>query len=229
MDKEIFKRIFRGRSSKKEHGIFLLLALSLLAILWLTAQLLFDGQYSPLNNTISNQGRTDYNPRGFVFFTIGCAVSGLLLIFHFIYLYHNYSPTLKLIIIISTASGIVASVAFMFVGFIPGDINKPLHSFFARLAFSSFYVSAFSFFVVMLRKIQLKEAWPSIKKVGIVYAIFIILLLLVIIIPELDPLASLWNLDERLFNWPIWQWTAFFNILIWLINVYLIIPAQNPT
>jgi len=227
MEKGIIKRFFRGTSFKKEHGIMLVLALVLLAILWLTAQLLFDGQYSPLNNTISNQGRTDYNPRGFVFFTIGCAVSGFLLIFHFIYLYHNYYPALKLVLLISIASGMVASVAFMFVGFIPGDINKPVHSFFARFSFGSFYVSAFSFLLVMLRKIQLKEAWPSIKKVGIVYTIFIILLLLVFIIPELDSLADVWNLDERLFDWPIWQWTAFFNILIWLINVYLIIPSQK--
>lgn len=227
MAKGIIKRYFTGTSSKKQHALLLILALVILASFWITAQLLFEGQYSPLNNTISNQGRTDYNPRGFIFFTLGCTISGLLLILHFIYLYRNYYPTLKLILQISFAAGLVGSFAFIFIGFVPGDINKPLHSFFARLAFGAFYASAFSLLAVMVRKIQLKEAWPSIKQVGIVYAIFGIILLLVIIVPELDALATVLNVDERLFDWPIWQWTAFFNIIIWLINVYLIIPARK--
>ena len=68
---EIIKRFFKGAATIKQHGIILAFALLLLAILWSTAQFLFDGQYSPLNNTISNQGRTDYNPQGYNLFSIG--------------------------------------------------------------------------------------------------------------------------------------------------------------
>ncbi len=227
MSNKTIWNFFKGTATKKQHGIIIFLVLLVLAIMWLTAQALFNGHYSPLNNTISNQGRTDYNPRGFFFFTIGCATAGFFLIFHFLFLYRNYSPTLIWILRLFMISGIVGGIAFMCVGFVPGNLNKPVHGFFAELAFGSFYVSAFSLLIVMLRKLQLKESWPTPKRVIGIYTLFIVLLLLVIIMPNLDSLATVWNVDPRLFDWPIWQWTAFFNILIWLVLVYLIIPKQN--
>jgi len=226
MKKGIIKNFFRVQASKKQHGIIIGLVLSIVAVLWLSAQILFEGEYSILNNHISNQGRPDLNPKGFLFFTVGCMISGIFLIFHFIYLYNNYSPTLKPILILSTAFGVIASISFTVLGFIPGTISWSVHNFFADLAFSSFYLSSFLFLIIMLRKIQKKEAWPSIKKVGIVYGIFFIILILTIVIPQLDFLADEWNLDERLFQPPLWQWTSLFNIVIWLLNIYLIIPSE---
>lgn len=224
---EIIKSFFKGIVTKKQHGIILAFALLLLAILWSTAQFLFDGHYSPLNNTISNQGRTDYNPQGYIFFTIGCATSGFFIIFHFIWLYRKYYPTLRPVLLISVLAGILGGVTFICVGFVPGDINKPVHGVFARLAFGSFYTSVCSFLAVLLRKIQKKEEWPTIKSVGFAYALFVALLLLVIIIPELDFIATIWDLDPRLFEWPIWQWTAFFNVLIWMVNIYFLTPINK--
>ncbi|MHA1803302.1 MAG: hypothetical protein ACTSU4_02080 [Promethearchaeota archaeon] len=224
---DLVQRFFRGETNKKEHGIILVIVLIFLLIMWALAQFFFKGHYSILNNTISNQGRTDYNPRGFYFFTIGCAVSGFFIIFHFLFIYKKYAPTLIWLLTFSCIAGMIGGIAFMGVGFIPGDIYKPGHSFFARLAFGAFYTSAFSLLIVMVRKVQLKESWPSLKQILIIYGVFVVLLLLTIIIPELDTLANTFNVDPRLFEWPLWQWTSFFNVLMWLINIYLIIPKEQ--
>ncbi|MHA1688367.1 MAG: hypothetical protein ACTSUN_03355, partial [Promethearchaeota archaeon] len=77
---------------------------------------------------------------------------------YFLFIYKKYTPTLKSILALSSIAGMIGGIAFIRIGFIPRNLYKPGHSFFARLAFGVFYISAFSILLLgMLRKIQLKK------------------------------------------------------------------------
>jgi hypothetical protein len=227
MSINILLLILKGKSSKKHHGIFVICALSFLTLMWSLAQFFFIGQYSFLNNAISNQGRTDLNPNGFVFFSIGTVVTGGFLISHFLYIYNRVKPTLKPILILSILSGITGAIGFIFVGLIPGNIYKPGHSMAANIAFGGLELSAILMIPVFLKKILSGESWPTLPRFIFMYALFFLLILLALIVPEMDFLAVVWNIDPRWFTSPPWQWISFFNVVIWLILAYLYIPSEQ--
>jgi hypothetical protein len=218
--------ILKGRASKKVQGIYILFIMLLLIILWGTAQLLFEGQYSIFVNTISNQGRTDLNPHGWYFFTAGTISVGLGLIPHFLYLYHNLKPHVKILLILAIISGIYASIGFVFVGIIPGNIYKPGHSFAAQSAFNGFYVSAALFLLVFLIRFGKKEPQPKLIQIILVYLLFFLLLFLAAIVPDLDQYPIFQGFDPRIFSGSLWQWIGFLNVFIWLFNLYFIVPNK---
>ena len=85
--------LISGKSTKKQHGFYILVMFLLLVIFWGTAQLLFDGTYSIFVNSISNQGRPDLNPQGWWGFTVGTLSVGWGLVPHFLYIYRKWSRT----------------------------------------------------------------------------------------------------------------------------------------
>ncbi len=226
MSDNVLILMLSGRASKKQHGILVICLLSFLALMWSLAQFFFIGQYSILNNTISNQGRTDLNPNGFFFFTIGAVVTGIFLISHFLYIYNNLKPTSKVILILSIIAGITGAIGFIFVGLIPGDVYKPGHSMAARIAFGGLELSSVFMIPVFLRKIISGDPWPSKIQFIFMYVLFFLSLILALIVPEMDYLTEAWSIDPRWFTWPPWQWLSFFNVLIWLVLMYLYIPGE---
>lgn len=222
-----FLIILKGQASKKTQGIYILVIMVLLIILWGAAQLLFEGQYSIFVNTISNQGRTDLNPRGWYFFTAGTISVGLGLIPHFLYLYHNLKPRVKILLLLAVICGIYASLGFVFVGIIPGNIFKLGHSFAAQSAFNGFYISAALFLLVFLIRLGKKEPQPKLLQIILVYLLFFLLLFLAAIVPDLDQNPTFQGFDPRLFSGSLWQWIGFLNVFLWLINLYFIAPNQG--
>lgn len=223
-----FLQLISPHSSKKIHGIYISIILTCLLILWGLAQLLFNGQYSIFTNSISNQGRTDLNPNGWFFFTAGTIFGGLGLIPHFLYLFHHLHHSGKIVLYLAVISGIYASIGFAFVGVFPGNIIKPLHSFAAQSAFNGFYISALLFLIVLIVQLFKKTNSTKWYWILLVYLLFFALLGLAWGVPKLDDNGPIPDVDPRVFSGSLWQWIGFVNVLIWLINLYLIIPRLTP-
>ncbi len=218
--------LLSGRAPKKLQGIYFLCVTAFLLTMFLIAQAFYPGGYTPLNNFISNQGGIANNPRGHVFFILGAGISGILLIPHVLYIYRHLAPTAKLLSQIAALCGIIGAIGFSLVGWIPEDFAEP-HDAMATVAFSGFGASAFFSFLVSIRKLWLKEEWPSLKSFVFTYSITITMAVLAALVPTMGYLADLWNIDPRWFSWPPWQWASFFNVLIWFINVYLSTPCAS--
>jgi hypothetical protein len=218
----IFVTILIGKGTKKQHGFYILITFVLLLLSWGTAQLFFDGTYSIFVNSISNQGRTDLNPLGWWGFTLGTLSVGIGLIPHFLYIYRKWKGYLKWLVLLSTIVGMVASVSFGLVGCVPGNINKPLHRIFANTALYGYYASAGLFLLVfILRKIKRYEM-PRWVGFLFTYILFAIVLTAVFLFPELETQLAPLGVDPKWFAGSFWQWVGFVNVLLWLVNMYLI-------
>ena len=218
--------ILTGRANKKQEGIYFLGLLSFLAVMLLLAQRAFPGGYTMLENYISDQGWMKENPEGFIFFTIGATVAGILLIPHFLYILRALMPTCKPLTVFSTFLGLVGSVGFALVGLISKDFSEP-HGLAADLAFGGFAFSALVMLPVLLRKFQKKQEWTKLCQVIVLYAFGIMLVLLALFFQELDPNQFSWEIDPRWFGGPPWQWISFFNVLLWMASVFLILPDSR--
>jgi len=225
MRDKVLISILVGKGTKLQHGIYLCSLFFYLAIMFLLAQSVFPGEYSPLVNHISDQGGIADNPKGHIYFIIGVGMTGFLLIPHFLYLYRNFMPTTKLLTFITCLLGIVGAIAFSFVGLIPEDFEQP-HSNFADIAFGSLSICMLLSFFILLRKVHLKEPWPNLKEVIIIYSIIFGLIGLIITFPSVSYNEN-WNIDPRLFTWPPWQWTGLVTIILWILLIFLIIPDNT--
>ena len=229
MKKNRLLELFQGKAPKKIHGWLLLFNVVFLFINFLLAQAFYPETYSILNNHISNQGGIARNPDGHLFFTIGAGTAGFLLIPHFLYLYHQLNDeraNKDLLLKIATACGIIGCIAFSFVGFILVDIKVP-HDQSANFAFGGLGISAVLFLFVLLKKSTKNQIEISKQAIAIIYGISFSLVGLAVIFPNLDFLATSTNIDPRWFSNPPWQWVSFFNVLFWILMVYLIIPGRN--
>jgi hypothetical protein len=214
--------ILSGKGTKKQHGLYILMIFLLLVVFWGTAQLLFDGTYSVFVNSISNQGRTDLNPLGWWGFTLGTISVGIGLIPHFLYIYRKWNSYPKWIILLAMIVGIIASISFGLVGCVPGNINKSLHRVFANTALYGYYASAGIFLVgFILRKIK-RHLTPRWAGILFTYLLFVILLTAVFVFPKFETQLVPLGIDPKWFAGSFWQWVGFVNVLLWLVNMYLI-------
>lgn len=207
-------------------GLYLITVFSFLGIMLLLSQLFYPGGYFFLDNYISDQGWVKNNPVGCWFFIIGASISGILLIPYVIYLYKHLMTTCKPLTHLFLISALIGCIGFSFVGLIPKDFPDP-HDIAADLAFGGLGVSAFLSLFILLRKVQKRESWPKFYQVFVIYSTMILVVSLALIFQNtnLNPLTL--DVDPRWTTWPPWQWINFFNVIFWLISLYLIIPDDS--
>jgi hypothetical membrane protein len=144
----------------------------------LAAMLSFPGQFSPLNNWISDLGNTLMNPAGNVFLNLGCIVTGMLLLPFFIGLgvWYTEDKTQNILVIAAQFIGVLMAIALMFVGMYPE--NKPsMHA----LSAASFFILLIIELIVTtaaLYKHPLFEKWLG--RYGVLVAILGIVFLLAV-------------------------------------------------
>ncbi len=111
-----------------------------IAVFWVLVIIswsLFDGIYNPLVNWMSDLGSSVLNPRGAIFFNIGCIVSGILLFPFFIGLYEWYigSDRNKRLTKYTQVAGFFSAFFFIMIGVFTEDTIE-LHMTFAMLLFT---------------------------------------------------------------------------------------------
>ena len=211
--------VLKGKGSKKEHGIYLtILFIFFLACLGIS-QLLYPAPgYDWTNRYISEEGNPGGNPRGWYFFSLGICGTAIFLIPHFLYIYRNLQPSVKLLNKFSLFCMIIGSMGLFIVGTINEDYEMP-HNVAAAVAFGSIGLAAFFILIILMRKMILKDPWPRIGSVILFYSCLIIMGIFVT-----QGTITLTLLGEKT---SFYQWISLWIMISWMFGMYLIIPAKD--
>ena len=121
-------------------GLFIISSFWILA---LTSMIHFSGTYNPFIHWMSDLGSSKFNPKGAIFFNIGCIITGIGFFPFFIGLYEWYigGKRNKRLTILTQISGLYCGFCMIMIGVFPEDYLM-IHIFWAMNLFA---VSALTF------------------------------------------------------------------------------------
>ncbi len=217
------KLIF-GLASKKVHGIYLFIVILILTLSCIIAQILYPVTYSMLDYHVSAQGGINANPQGHIYWNIGMIITGILLIPHMLYLHRSFSSTSPKISIISCIISIIACLSISLIGIFPGDLGLP-HLIVGCTTFFGFII-AFNLDGIILieRKQKFPNQWPQTWNYLLFYFFLNCSFIGALIIPEISLNLDKLPFDPRWLSFPIWEWTLFISVFIWMIGFFLLMP-----
>ncbi|MBD3341606.1 MAG: DUF998 domain-containing protein [Candidatus Lokiarchaeota archaeon] len=98
----------------------------------------YPGNYNPLTNWMSDLGHMELNPKGHIYFNIGCIISGILLVPFFIGLYEWYIGERRNVIltIMTQIAGVYSGFAMVMIGVFPEHYWE-IHIFWAIMLFTT--------------------------------------------------------------------------------------------
>jgi hypothetical membrane protein len=178
-------------------GGFLVIVIFLICTL--ASSMLYSVSYSPLNNWLSDLGNSKYNPKGHIFFEIGCILCGIAIILAVLGLVKWKTNSLKQnkLILQSQYCGGLMATALIMVGIFSEDYGI-VHYIFA----SVFFVSLLIFMIIL--NSALKNHTSYIKLIWY-YSIVSILTDFVFMFTRIIGLHI-----------TILEWLAVFSGLIWI-------------
>lgn len=163
------------------------------------SSILYNGSYSPFNNWISDLGSSIKNPAGYIYFNIGCILTGLTIIVSAIGLVRWKTTNFKQknFIFLSQCCGILMALALIMVGIFSEDYGV-IHSFWATVFFILLLIFITITNIVLKNHINyMREIW---------YYTFISI--------TIDLIFMLtFSIGIHL---PILEWLAVFSGLIWI-------------
>ncbi|MFX0132708.1 MAG: DUF998 domain-containing protein [Candidatus Hodarchaeota archaeon] len=123
-------------------GIFVIIIFWSFAII---SMLFFPKTYNPFVNWVSDLGSHSKNPRGSVFFNIGCIISGIAMFPFFAGLYEWYigGRRNKILTILTQVAGFYTALAMIMIGLFPEDYLE-IHIFWSM---SLFTITVLTFFL----------------------------------------------------------------------------------
>ena len=97
---------------------------------------LFPG-YNPMNNWMSDLGSSILNPKGAIFFNIGCVITGIFLFPFYLGLFEFYigGKKNKRLTILTQLAGFTAAFTIIMIGLFPLDYYPVLHGIWASILF----------------------------------------------------------------------------------------------
>jgi hypothetical membrane protein len=97
---------------------------------------LYPTTYSPVTNWLSDLGNSSYNPKGAVFYNLGCILTGIALFPFFIGLYEWYTSKkrFRLSLMVWQAEGCVAAFSLIMIGVFSEDSGS-LHTLWSAVFF----------------------------------------------------------------------------------------------
>lgn len=189
-----------------DSGIAGILAIIIFCIFTFTAFALFPAGYTPVNNWLSDLGNQNLNPDGFIFFNIGCILTGLILIPFFIGLRKWYTTKKwqKNLLIAAQIIGIFSAFALIMVGVFPEDTGA--NHMYAAI---SFFISLL--LVLIIGNISLLNHEKYKKWIGYYgfFAALVDLTLIILVILTLNGIQS--SISAHLV-----EWLAVFISLGWI-------------
>ena len=105
----------------------------------LVAFLKYPGPYGPLANWLSDLGNPIANPSGHVFYRLGCALTGAILIpFHVkLSTWNTGSRRTRVLLIIAQCSGVFSAVSLIVTAVFPLGTSTAIHSLWSMMLFVS--------------------------------------------------------------------------------------------
>jgi len=95
-----------------------------------TSLALFPTPYSPVTNWLSDLGNSSYNPKGAIFFNVGCVLTGLALFPFFggLYKWHTDEKWRKVSLIVTQVLGALAAFSLIMIGVFSEDYREAHHA-----------------------------------------------------------------------------------------------------
>jgi hypothetical protein len=232
----MFFRILSGRFiSRKEHAIYLAATVAFYSACQIIALFFFPDNYSIVDNKISEQGNPILNPLGHWFFNIGSVLTGILAIPHFLYIYRklsifpgNYFN--NLLNQIAAGFSLTGAIGLSFVGFFP-EVYGLIHIYISSVTFGGLCAGAFVIFAIMLiRKAireRLKSKWHLLLAFMVLSGQLILVWSISGILFLIDEVVwYTWNWGAWLLAHPVWEWTQFLSIMMWVIGLPILISNR---
>jgi hypothetical protein len=173
---------------------------------------------------ISAQGNSVTNPRGYLFFDIGTAITGIMLIPYILYIARSLSPNYVIDQWLMKFAGTMGCIGFTMVGIIRENF-QPYHDGCTGIAFGGYGLFAILIFGTLFFRISRRKPWP--KPQYLLIFLPNVLLLIGVILYGLGMINQIQNLPTFWYKQPIWEWSALVNVTLFLICLFLIIP-KNP-
>jgi hypothetical membrane protein len=202
--------VITGKSSAKNHRIYMLVVVGAFLVVSVWAQIQFPEPYSILRNTISDQGGIILNPDGHKLWNFAIILLGIFTIPYLLFLYNILRSLSEIASVLSTGLGIISSLSVSFVGIYPLDL-KTQHAISAGVAFIGIFLKANIDLVLLLLK---NRSQPQSKKtinfikIGIFYTLldgaFIMMMITFLINGSMVP---------------IWEWLYFSSIALWILGM----------
>ncbi|MGC9517214.1 MAG: DUF998 domain-containing protein [Methanomicrobiales archaeon] len=185
-------------------SFLVILTVFIFLIFTLNAVILFPGNYSPLNNYLSDLGNSSYNSTGYLFFNLGCIITGMLLILFFYNLkkYFKPVPPRHKLLIISQIVGIYASFSLIMVGVFSEDYG------FIHWIWSASFFTSLMITLILININILKD--PQFTNKIAYYGFFVVIINLCFIIIYL---LKIWDLT------PLFEWITVILSLGWLLLI----------
>ncbi|MCE5213357.1 MAG: DUF998 domain-containing protein [Methanobacterium sp.] len=188
-----------------------LLAFIVFTVFTLTSLTLYPTTYTPLYDWLSNLGNVILNPKGAIFFNLGCIITGLILI-PFIVNFHRWNPQQryqKILIYSVIILGIYACISLIGVGLFP-ETHIKMHILAASGVFGTLFL------MIIIFTIALKDHPQFMRIVALWGVIAIITDLIFVILLRLpqyhDSLADF----HPTIPLPGLEWASVYASLIWI-------------
>jgi len=113
--------------------------ISAIIIFWgftLISMIFFPGKFNPTENWMSNLGNSNFNPKGAIFFNIGCIITGIALFPFYLGFFELRigGSRNKRLTILTQITGFFSAFSIIMIGVFPED-NFEIHAFWAAVLF----------------------------------------------------------------------------------------------
>lgn len=180
-------------------------------IFTLTSLFLYPTPYNPLYEWLSNLGNYHLNPVGYIFFNMGCLITGLILIPFFINLRRS-RPTSKykmVLVYLVIVLGVIASLSLMGVGLFP-ETHIKMHLMAASGVFGTMFL-----IIILLTVAFYKQ--PEYKSIliywGFVAVLTDLIFVVVLRLPQFQGALADFHPQMPI---PGLEWASVYTSIIWV-------------
>ncbi len=203
-------------------GIALLIYLAGIVL----AAAVYPGGFSFVHVYVSYLGGSENNPAGYLIYNACEFIAGVLFVPHFLYLYRRFSPTLKVVSVLSCFCGIVGCVGFAGLAFYYQGVPGPGHQIATYVAFGGFGACLVFVLFVLLRKMALRQSWPKPRYFIIVYGLTIAIAGIALLFSEGQEYLQGLGVDPAFLADKFSEWFFLFAVMIGLIGLYFLTPSD---
>jgi len=217
---DFLRRLWAGKASKNEALVYFTLVLWIYGIGIIYAASVYPGGFSLFTVYTSYLGGLPENPPGHLFYNICMFISGILMVPHFLFVFDQLKPRLKLLNGFQLFLGILGCAGFASLGIYYQGFDYEGHKWATILAFGGFGGHAFLMLLIGHIRIFRHELWPKIWKLWLPYILMIITFLL-------TEFLATWTSDPRFGTDQFKEWLFILLIIEWLYGAIIIIEPQN--
>lgn len=222
-----YKNFLMGRVTKKSILIYLTAMLIIYGLGILVSASIFPGGFSFKTVYISYLGGNENNPSGYHSYNISVFITGIMLIPIFSYIYQQFKPDPKLLNQISLLFGLIGCIGFSSLSIFHQGAVGNSHRTATLITFGGLGASALFTLVASIRKICLKQPWPKIRHILVIYGILFSTITIILLFTEYSELFASWNIDEVYFGDRFWEWFYLLTVIDWIVAILVLSPSSK--